>query len=515
MPADSPKRIAILGFSLETNAFSPVCGEKEFRDRGLFVGEDISTDARRPAPVINGGICGFYQVMDANGPWEPVPIAFAAAHPNGPAEKKFFGGLLKTIRDGLANAGKLDGVYCCEHGAGLAEENDDPDGEIFALARDAVGPDVPVIATLDLHANVSDRMVDATDVLVAYRTNPHVDAYERGQEAARCMLEMFDGVKPKAVKMRIPLVAPSVTLLTAEGHPYGDLIRLGQSKMDDDIMNVSIVAGFAWSDTDRNGMTAIVTARNDKAKAAALARDLSIAAWADRERYQLRLTALEDATRMALEAGRDESKPNLLFCDPADNPGGGGRGNTTYVLKAFVEAGVQDAQFGVFNDAALVEAATAAGEGATITANFNSAETDQFSLPFTAEAVVEKLSDGQFVGTLGMVKGRTVQLGPTCLLRIRENGGDVRIIVISIRQQCLSNDYFKLFGLDAATARSTVVKSRGHFRAGFDHLFPPERILEIDVPGLTSPNLANFPWKNLPRPVYPMDPETTWEPPAT
>lgn len=514
MPADSPKRIAILGFSLETNAFSPICGEKEFRERGLFYGEDISTDARRPAPVINGGICGFYNVMDAKGPWEPVPIAFASAHPNGPASADFFGPLLETMKEGLAKAGKLDGVYCCEHGAGLAEGNDDPDGEIFALCRAAVGPDVPVIATLDLHANVSDRMVEATDVLIAYRTNPHVDAYERGQEAARCMLEMFDGVKAKAVSIRVPLVAPSVTLLTAEGHPYGDLIRLGQEKMDADIMNVSIVAGFAWSDTDRNGMTTIVTARGDEAKARALARELSIAAWADRERYQLRLTSLEDATQMALDVGNDASRPNILFCDPADNPGGGGRGNTTYVLKSFVEAGVKDALFGVFNDAALVAEAFKAGEGATITANFNSAETDQFSLPFSAEATVEKLSDGEFVGTLGMVKGRTVQLGKTCLLRIRENGGDVRIVVISIRQQCLSNDYFKLFGLDAATARSTVVKSRGHFRAGFQHLFPPERIFEIDVPGLTSPNLANFPWKNLPRPVYPMDPETTWEPPA-
>jgi microcystin degradation protein MlrC len=217
---------------------------------------------------------------------------------------------------------------------------------------------------------------------------------------------------------------------------------------------------------------------------------------------------------MALDVGNDTGKPNILFCDPADNPGGGGRGNTTYVLKSFVEAGVKDALFGVFNDAALVADAFKAGEGATITANFNSAEPDQFSLPFTAEATVEKLSDGTFVGTLGMVKGRTVQLGNACLLRIRENGGDVRIIVISIRQQCLSNDYFVHFGLDAAKARSTVVKSRGHFRAGFQHRFPPERIFEIDVPGLTSPNLANFPWKNLPRPVYPMDPETTWEPPA-
>lgn len=510
MPVNPLKRIAILGFSLETNRFSPVCGEKEFRDRGLFYGEAISQDARRPAPVINGGICGFYNVMDANGPWEPVPIVFAAAHPNGPADQKFFDHLLDTMRQGLEKAGKLDGVYCCEHGAGLSTESDDPDGEVFALARRAVGPDVPVIATLDLHANVSDRMVDSIDILIGYRTNPHVDAYERGQEAARSMLEMFGGVKPKAAAIRIPLVAPSVTLLTAEGHPYGDLIRLGQTKIGPDIMNVTILGGFAWSDTDRNGMTVIVTARKDAAKAKATARELAIAGWADRARYQTRMTPLDKATQMALDAGRDKSRPNLLFCDPADNPGGGGRGNTTYVLKAFVEAGVEDCLFGVFNDAPLVEAAHKAGVGATITANFNSAESDQFSLPFTAEAVVEKLSDGQFVGTIGMVKGRTVQLGRSCLLRL----GGIRIIVISIRQQCLSNDYFQHFGLDAATACSTVVKSRGHFRAGFQHLFPPERIVEIDVPGLTSPNLANFPWKKLPRPVYPLDPETTWTPPA-
>ena len=509
-PDTAPKRIAILGFNLETNRFAPVCGEREFRDRGLFRGEEITADARRPAPVINSGICGFFKAMDARGNWEPAPIVFAAAHPNGPAEETFFNGLLESIRAGLEEAGALDGVYICEHGAGLAEGNDDPDGEIFALVRGVVGPEVPVIATLDLHANVSERMVSEPDMLISYITNPHVDAFERGEEAARCMIEMFGGVKPKMASIRIPLVAPSVTLLTAEGHPYGDLIRMGQSRLGPDIMNVSITAGFAFSDTDRNGMTVTVTAREDRAKADALARELAITGWADRERYRTRMTGLEECARMALEAGRDASAPNLLFCDPADNPGGGGRGNTTYILKAFHEAGVENCLFGVFSDAALAEAAAAAGEGATFAAKFNSAETNAFSLPFEAEVTVEKLTDGEFEGKHGMAKGRTVQLGRSCLLSL----GGIRIAVISIRQQCLSNDYFRHFGVDAAEARSTVVKSRGHFRAGFQHLFPPERIIEADVPGLTSPNLSNFPWKHMPRPVYPMDPETAWDPPA-
>jgi microcystin degradation protein MlrC len=510
MTNDSPKRIAILGFHLETNRFAPTCDEAEFRERTLAYSEEITLGAREENPSMDAGICGFFSVMDEAANWEPVPIAFASACPNGPAEQVFFDGLVKRMRDGLAAAGTLDGVYVCEHGAGLATENDDPDGEVFALARAAVGPDVPVIGTLDLHANVSERMLDNTDVLISYRTNPHVDAYERGQEAARCMLEMFDGARPRKAAIRLPLVAPSVTLLTAEGQPYGDIIRRGQEMVGPDIMNVSVVAGFAFSDLERNGMTVVVNARADQAKAEAAARELATAIWAERERYQKPLTSLADTTRMALEAGRNPDQPNLLMADVADNPGGGGRGNTTQILRAFHEAGVEDALFGVFYDPPAVEAAFAAGEGGTFTADFNTAEIQEFSEPFSAEAEVLKLSDGEFVGRYGMVRSRTVRLGRSCLLRL----GGIRIVVITIRQQCLSNDFFIHYGVDAEAARSTVVKSRGHFRAGFQHIFPPERIFEVDVPGLTSPNLATFPWKNLPRPVYPMDPDTTWEPPA-
>lgn len=501
------KRIAVLGFHLEANRFAPPCGEAEFRKRGIWSGAALSEAARSPTPSIDSAICGFFKVMDDHDDWEPVPIVFATAFPDGPAEQGFFEALLEDMRDGLQAAGRLDGVYCCEHGAGLAVGHDDPDGEVFALAREAVGPQVPIIATLDLHANVSQRMVHSVDMLIAYVTNPHVDAYERGQEAARAMLEVLHaGTRPAMASLRLPLVAPSVTLLTAAGHPYGDVIRLGQSKLGADIMNVSITGGFAFSDTDRNGMTVTVTARGDRDRATRVARELAIACWTDRARYQPRMTGLADATRLALDTASDASRPALLFCDPADNPGGGGRGNTTYILAAFAAAGVEDALLGVFYDPPLVEAAFAAGEGAEFDAAFNSAETQSFSEPWAARATVLRLSDGAFVGQYGMSKGRQVRLGRSCLLQI----GGIRMVVISIRQQCLSNDYFTHFGVDAGAARVTVVKSRGHFRAGFKHLFAPEQIIEVDVPGLTSCNLQNFDWQHMPRPVYPLDPDTDW-----
>ncbi|HEY9567394.1 MAG TPA: M81 family metallopeptidase [Thalassobaculum sp.] len=503
------KRIAILGFSLESNAFAAPCGRWDFEQRGYYRGAEITTQARAETPAIYSGVCGFYAQMDrshgADG-WEPVPIVHASSQPAGPVEEGFFNELLAEFEAGLRAAGPLDGVYVAEHGGATATHTHDPDGEVFALVRRVVGPDVPVVATLDLHANVSDVMMDSVDVFVGYRTNPHVDIYERGEEAARLLDELIGGTRATAYRVRLPLVAPSVTQLTAEGHPYGDLIRLGQSKVGERVMNVTILSGFAFADTPKNGMTVIVTTRGDAALAKSLALDLAAAGWADHRRYVPQMTSLDEATRQARAAGADPMTPSLLFADPADNPGGGGRGNTTYILAAFLKAGVQGCLAGVFYDPALVERARAAGEGARFTAKLNTREDSPFSERLSWEARVVHLHDGRFAGRFGMVAGKSVDLGATAVLAL----DGVTLVVISKRQQCLSTDFFEALGLDVAGARSILVKSRGHFRAGFQHLFPPERVREVDVPGLTSPNLANFDWQGLPRPVFPLDPDATW-----
>ncbi|MEQ8817712.1 MAG: M81 family metallopeptidase [Thalassobaculum sp.] len=507
------KRIAVLGFALESNAFAPPCGRADFEQRGTYRGAEIDREARAEHPAIYSGISGFYAEMDrryGRSGWQPVPVVHAASQPAGPVEEDYFKGLLAEFEAGLAAAGPLDGVYIAEHGGATATHTHDPDGEVFALVRRAVGPDVPVVATLDLHANVSDVMMDSVDVLVGYRTNPHVDIFERGAEAARLLEELMAGVRPTAFRVRLPLVGPSVTLLTADGHPYGDLIRLGQSKLDDRVMNVTILAGFAFADTPKNGMTVIVTTRDDPALAKRLAVELAAAGWADRGRYVPRMIGLDDAVAQALAAGADPMSPSLLFADPADNPGGGGRGNTTYILAAFLAAGVHGCIAGVFFDPALVEQAFAAGEGNGFRADLNTRETARFSDPLSWDARVVHLHDGRFVGRHGMVEGKSVDLGRTAVLAL----DGVTLVAISKRQQCLSSDFFEAFGIDVAGARSIVVKSRGHFRAGFQHLFPPERIREVDVPGLTSPNLANFDWQGLPRPVFPLDSDAGWALPS-
>ncbi len=506
------KRIAVLGFALESNAFAPPCGRWDFEQRGYYTGAEITRLARAGNSPLYNGICGFYATMDTlvgRSAWTPVPIVHASSQPAGPVEKGFFEELLGELEAGLAAQGPVDGVYIAEHGGATATHTHDPDGMVFELVRRCVGPDVPIVATLDLHANVSDLMMDSVDVMVGYRENPHVDIFERGAEAARLLDElMTSGVRATFHRIRLPLVAPSVTQLTAPGHPYGDLIRYGQGKVDARVMNVTVLSGFAFADTPKNGMTVIVTTRDDPDLAKALALDIARTGWQDRQRYRPNMTRLPEAVGRARVAGEDAVQPSLLFADPADNPGGGGRGNTTYILKAFLEAGIHGAVFAVFYDPALVRQAQTAGEGGVFRARMNTEDTTLYSEPLEWEARVVRLHNGRFVGRHGMVDGKSVNLGDTAVIAL----DGVELIAISNRQQCLSTDFLEAVGVDPTGARSIVVKSRGHFRAGFKHLFPPERIIEVDVPGLTSPNLANFEWSGLPRPVFPLDPDAAWEP---
>ena len=509
MSSDNP-RIAILGFAIECNRFSPVTTAEDFEQDVDIRGNRIVSESRSGASITMPDLPGFFTEMDRTGPWTPVPLRVSLAQPGGPVAADFFREFLREIEAGLKAAGPLDAVFISSHGAALAEGTDDPDGDLFEIVRRVVGPDIPVVAVFDLHANVSRKMIDNLSVFVGYLENPHTDIYERGVEAAKHMRECLAGAKTAITMVKVPIVAPQISLLTAKG-PYADLVKYGQTKVGGDILNVSVMAGFAYSDSPKNGLTAVVTARNgNRHAAAALSLDIAKRAWATRVRFKRAMMSLGDAVQLAASVGRDRRRKPIILADVADNPGGGGRGNTTYLLRALKGAGVRNVIFGVFNDAALAAKAHELGEGATFTASFNTQEHQEFSLPFDSAAKVVKLSDGQYVGRRGVLRNVSADMGPSALLDL----GGIQIVVISNRCQCMDPRQFEMFGLDIAQARVVVVKSRGHFRGGFDEFFRPEQIYEVDCPGLTSPVLENFTWTKLPRPVYPLDDETSWTPPT-
>lgn len=513
--AGTAPRIAVLGLHLEANAFAPPTVLEDFARQCIVRGAGIAALARAETSHMPREIAGFFARMDATGPWTPVPVLVAAAPPGGPIDQRTFLDFLDEMRRGLAAALPLQGVYIASHGASSATGDEDSDGTLAAMVRRLVGPAVPVVCSHDLHCNVSERLIESVDAFVAYRTNPHVDMAERAAECADLLHEMLAGGGGRMARafIRLPLCPPTVTLLTASG-PYADLVREAEGLMRDDprIANASVAGGFVFSDLPKCGVTVTVTARGgDTGAARAAALHLARKAWAERHRHVRRLLSVTEATELALRAGAGAHAP-VILADSGDNPGGGGRGNTAWLLEALHRAGARGVVAGVFVDPALAAEAHAAGEGARLDpAAFNRMESE-FSKRFAAPARVLALRDGTGVGRRGTMAGRRFDLGPSALLELEGSG--LRVVVGSLRRQLHEPRMLEMHGIDIGAARTVVVKSRGHFRAGFDEFFPDERIFEVDAPGLTSPVLSNFAWARLPRPVFPLDPETTWREPG-
>ncbi len=520
MTPTTPPRIALGSFMLESNAHAPVATREEFAANVLIEPGDLIADLASAHPAAPGSLVGFHAEMErlAAGPgcfgsagatgWVPVPLLAAAVGASGPIAQDWFdaivASMLRSLEDALA-AGPLAGVFLSLHGAAIATGEPDPDGRLLAAVRRVVGESVPIAATFDLHGNVSAAMVEPLDYFAAYLTNPHVDTHERGAECAAALVRMIaTGERCARAFVKLPFIPPSVTQNTRSG-PYGDIIAAGQAATAGAVLNVSVLSGFTLGDTPKAGMSVVVTARSRDA-ARETARRIATEAWADRARYVPRLTALAEATRLARSVGGDPTLPPLLFADVADNAGGGGRANTVWILQAFHAAGVRGCTLGIFYDPPLAAEAHRLGVGATFVARFNTAETHPLSGRFEAAATVRALHDGRFVGRRGIAAGHAIALG-SCA-RIDLDGIDV--VVVSVRQQAKDPVFLEALGVDIASRRSLVVKSRGHFRAAFDEFFPDDRIVEVDVPGLTTPVLANVPYEHIPRPLYPLDADWGW-----
>lgn len=500
-------RVGVLGFFLESNRWAPVTTEAMFAASCDLAGPALLAELARAVPRVLPDTAGFVEAMNALGSWEPVALRLAAAQPGGPVDHAFFTAFLDDIARRLDAAQPLDAVFISSHGAALTTQEDDPDGALFERVRALVGPLVPVVAVLDLHANVSQRMAAALSAFVGYQTNPHTDLRARGHEAARHLHALRDHGPGVVERVALPFVPAATAQLIEAGSPFAELMARAQSRVGGDIMNVSLCGGFALSDSPRCGFSVVVSARHGRRDAArALARDLARDVWDSRARFVSRLTPLSDAVTAAVRAG-EPGAPRLILADVGDNPGGGGGGNTVHLLRALIQADAQAVVLGVFTDPLLAHDAHDAGTGAPLHARFNRGLADDpFAHPFDAPARVMALSDGAFVGRQGLVKGSEGSLGRSALLQI----GGVRVAVISKRQQLLDPAQLDVLGIDLDTVQTLVVKSRGHFRAAFAGFAPAARILEVDCPGLTTPNLATLPWTRLPRPVYPIDAQAQW-----
>lgn len=500
-------RVALLGMILESNRYARPATQADFDSLTWLAGEELLAEARSNTPALAKEFSAFVHAMDATGPWTPVPVMLAACHPHGPVEESVFEAYKQVILTGLNEP--IDAVYLCHHGAMVATHLHDPDGELTAMVRELVGPDIPIVQTLDLHGNLSHKTTDAVDLICGYRTNPHVDMIERGEEAAFTLRRILAGLaSPKVAHVKLPLTPASVSLLTASG-PYGELIDYGQKRQAElagSVLNVSVFGNFIFSDVPDNGISVVVTARDELSVAEGLAKEIATKAWHMRDRFVRKLTPISEAIAVATEQNR---KP-VIYSDAGDNPGGGGSGRTTELLSALANAGATNTLYGSFYDVELAQEAHELGVGTSFTARFNrsagSNTWEQWDTQFSAPATVVALREGDVTGRLGLLAGRRLKLGRCALIRI----GDIKVVVISDRTQTADPVFFEMFDLDIGAAHTVVVKSRGHFRAGFLPWFTPEQVYEVDTQGLTSPVLERWPLTHVPRPSFPLDADVNW-----
>jgi len=495
------KRIAIIGLALESNRFAPPTTAQDFHQSCYLEGADILAEAQKDAPAMPQEIPAFIDEMNTLGDWQPVPVIVTATSPGGPAQQMFFARFLGQTLEYLKTVRGLSGVYICSHGAMTATGDNDPDGTLYREVRALIGPDVPIVATIDLHANISQAMVENADAIIPYRTNPHIDQIPCAKEGAQLLWRLMDtGEKLDSAYVRLPIVAPTISLLTNDGGIFAQLVENSKAAQTKDVPAVCVAGGFAFSDTSYNGIT--ISAFGDHSQATRIVHELGQWAWDNRTGFKKELTSVERAIELAAGEG-----PNVLLGDMGDNPGGGGRGNTTEILEALLAASVKNVLFGMFVDADLARQCHEHGEGAEFEAVFNRDCDDVNANRLTLDVKVLKLSDGLVEGRRGLYAGRTVKLGASAAIRL--NG--IHMVVISLRTQCADPAFFEHFGFDITTYKTVVVKSRGHFRAGFDQFFSAGQIYEVDADGLTTPVFSRLQFINLPRPVYPMDEDAQWQ----
>jgi microcystin degradation protein MlrC len=481
-------RVAIAGIAHETNSYCR--GQTPLSAFWIVRGARVRGMAATRTDV--GGMLAGCEEMRV----EPVPVLVSGANPSGVIEAAAYRALKSEILEGLRAAGPLDAVALALHGAGIADGVDDLEADLACAVRDLVGRDVPIVATFDLHGNVSQRMADALDLALPCHEYPHVDLYERGHEAISLLVALLAGATYVHVE-RLPLLLPTTTTFFGPAKAVNELCA--EQERDPFVLDVSFFHGFPYTDVPTVGASIVATARDpDRAREAA--REVARFVWETREAFRPTSLSAREAVERAIAVG---SGP-VVINETSDNPGGGAPGDGTHLLRAMLEARLQSACFGFIADAETARSAHRAGVGAEIDIALGGKSDDLHGEPLRVRARVRALTDGRFALT-HMLAGVRMNLGPSARLEIQ--GLDV--IVTSSSQQTFDPEVFLLHGIDVRRYRIVALKSSNHFRAGFQDL--AKEIVTADPPGLTTHHIEVFPRKRSPRPLWPLDAEAHWD----
>lgn len=491
-------RVAVAGFVHESNSFAPSPADmRAFQQGGGYLPLARGDEIPQRAVDVNLPIAGALSHAKAAN-WQVVPIIWAGAVPSAPVTADCYQAITQEIIQGLHEAGPFDGVFLDLHGAMVAEGASDGEGKLLAQVREAVGPDVPVVAALDLHGNITQLMVDSADCMVGFRTYPHVDMAETGLRAAVELDRLMAGILNAKAFRQLDFLIP-IAWQSTLGEPGGHLYRLAAEPAEG-LYSASLFMGFPAADFADCGPSVITYAATQQQADACADRIAQAVADAEMQ-FAGKSYQPVDGVKHAMHLAQSAKRP-IVIADTQDNPGAGGNSDTTGILRALVSCDTQRAAIGLITDPRAAQAAHDAGVGEVIEIALGGRSGIAGDAPFKGRFTVEKLSNGQCHATGGYYGGAYLQLGPSACLRI----GGIRIAVSSEKAQMADRNMFRFLGIHPEDLDIVVVKSSVHFRADFNDM--AETILTVTAPGPMPLSPASLPWKNL-RPGIRLEPGGT------
>ena len=498
-------RIASGGVQHETNTYSRIPTKLADFVRDSDCGPDLSGGAMifdrfRGTGSIHGGYIAGAEAIGA----ELLPLVSARAQPSGVVEQQSFETMLNWFLERLQQVLPVDGVLLDLHGAMVTEKHEDAEGAFIEAVRRIVGQDMPVVVTLDLHANITSKIARLADVVVGFDTYPHVDMHERGAEAVDVLARIVRGdLVPTQEYRQLPLVTMPPMQCTLREPMQSLMNRVHQLEAEPGVVTATVSMGFPFADIQDAGVSILVTTNNDRQLASRKADEIASWLWALRGDLQPELTTIEEVMRFVDQHPDDGL---VILADGSDNPGGGAPCDGTVALRAMINAGFEGGVVGVLYDPEAAALAHQAGVGATIPIRLGGKTDDKHGEPVIGDAYVQALCDGNFVHRGPMFQGVADHLGPTATLIV----GGVEVVVSSHRRQCLDVEMLRIAGIEPTHRRLLVVKSAVHFRADFGPL--AAHIFDADTPGIHRPDFTLFDYKHLRRPIYPLDSEVAWTP---
>jgi microcystin degradation protein MlrC len=489
-------RIAVGGILHETNTFADGLTELAAFETpgafpGLLKGSEVLTTLRGSRMCVGGYIDAAERLN-----MELVPLIWTFAMPSGTVRHSAYEHLRSLLLEDLRMALPVEGVLLDLHGAMVTDVCDDVEGDLLRHVRQMVGARVPVMATLDFHANITPAMAHWADALIGYDTYPHVDYFERGQEAAQWMSAAVSGqLKPVIGFRAIDMLIGLPKQCTLSGPMAEAFARVHEIERRPGILGITLAGGFPFADIHDAGASVAVMTNGDLNLACRTAEEIALYLWERRADFRVTLTPVSEAIAYARKAGHGP----VVLADVSDNPGGGSPCDGTIMLKELVEAGVPSAVVAVIVDPEAVRAAQQAGIGHTATLVVGGKTDRRHGDPLTLTGEIRWVGEKEYVNKGAMMTGMTVKMGLTAVFVVN----NVEIILTEKHFQPFDAEALRCLNIEPRDRLLIGLKSSVHFRADYQDL--ATKIFEVDTPGITSPDLMQYTYRHVRRPIYPLD----------